>query len=77
MERIGDRLDRLSYQIHGTRILHDHDVHQDSLTDFAHARYKKDAGEAGYTEKVAEMRQFFNRTGTSKKDNPPPPPVDE
>ncbi|HMS41547.1 MAG TPA: hypothetical protein PKE69_15045, partial [Pyrinomonadaceae bacterium] len=70
LESIAQRLSSVAYQMQSTKILHDHDNYQDSLSDYSYAQYKKGAGEAGYTEKVAEMKQFFNRTGTT---NTPPP----
>lgn len=66
LESCADRLKSLVYQMQSTKILHDHDNYQDALSDYAYAQYKKGAGEPGYTEKVAEIKQFFARTGTAK-----------
>jgi hypothetical protein len=55
-----------------TQILHDYDNYQDSLTNYAYAQYRKGAGEPGYTELVAELKQFFPRT---KKTTPETPDV--
>lgn len=76
-ESLGLRLGSLVYQLQSTKILHDYDNYNDGRKDYAYSQYKKDAGEAGYTEKVAELKQFFSRSGTGKQDNPnsePPTP---
>ena len=70
LESRAARLSSLAYQMQSTKILHDNDNYQDSLNDYAYAQYKKGANEPGYTEKVAEIKQFFNRTGTG---TPPTP----
>jgi len=67
LESSSDRLLSVAYQMQSTKILHDYDNHQDALTDYGYSQYKKGAGEPGFTEKVAELRQFFARTGTAKK----------
>jgi hypothetical protein len=66
LESMADRLLRLAHQLQSTKILHDSDNYQDALNDYAHAQYKKGAGEPGYAEKVAELKQFFARTGKKK-----------
>ena len=58
------RLSSIAYQMQSTKILHDNDNYQDALNDYAYAQYKKGANEPGYTEKVAEIKQFFPRSGT-------------
>ena len=68
LESRGDRLASLAFQMQSTKILHDHDNYQDALNDYAYAQYKKGAGEPGFTEKVAEIKQFFPK---SKKNTPP------
>ena len=62
LETRGSRIENIAYKMKSTKILHDHDNHQAGLTDYAYAKYKKDAGAPGYTEKVAELKQFFPRT---------------
>lgn len=66
LESMANRLLSIAYQMQSTKILHDYDNYQDALDDYAYSQYKKGAGEAGYTEKVAELKQFFARTGTAK-----------
>ncbi|MCX2680938.1 hypothetical protein OOZ15_13375 [Galbibacter sp. EGI 63066] len=56
------RLRSIAFQMESTKILHDYDNYQDALTDYGHAQYKKGAGGNGFTEKVAELKQFFPRT---------------
>ena len=70
LESTAQRLSSIAYQMQSTKILHDYDNYQDTLSDYAYSQYKKGAGEAGYTEKVAELRQFFARTGIPKTPNP-------
>ena len=64
------RLSSIAYQMQSTKILHDNDNYQDALNDYAYAQYKKGANEPGYTEKVAEIKQFFNRSGTGVPPTP-------
>lgn len=66
LESIANRLSSIAYQMQSTKILHDYDNYQDSLSDYSYSQYKRGAGEAGYTEKVAELKQFFSRTGKTK-----------
>lgn len=66
LESVANRLSSIVYQMQSTKILHDYDNYQDALNDYAHAQYKKGIGESGYTEKVAELKQFFARTGKNK-----------
>jgi hypothetical protein len=63
LESRSDRLKSLVYQMQSTKILHDNDNYQDALNDYAYAQYKKGANEAGYAEKVAEIKQFFPKSG--------------
>ncbi len=72
-ESAAQRLSSIAYQMQSTKILHDYDNLNDSLSDYSYSQYKKGAGEAGYTEKVAEIKQFFPRSGTAKKPNNQPP----
>lgn len=67
LESRAARLASLAYQMQSTKILHDYDNYQDALDDYAYSQYKKGAGEPGYTEKVAEIKQFFPKSGKSNK----------
>ena len=62
LESRAARLSSLAYQMQSTKILHDNDNYQDALNDYAYAQYKKGANEPGFTEKVAEIKQFFPRS---------------
>ncbi|AXT61895.1 hypothetical protein D1816_16535 [Aquimarina sp. AD10] len=66
-ENLLGRVESLVYRLESTKILHDYDNYQDSLNDYAYAQYSKGAGKAGFTEKVAELKQFFNRTKSTPK----------
>lgn len=70
LESRSDRLKSLVYQMQSTKILHDNDNYQDALNDYAYSQYKKGADEPGFAEKVAELRQFFNRTNSAVNPDP-------
>ena len=63
LESRADKLRSLAYQMQSTKILHDYDNYQDALTDYGYAQYKKGANENGYAEKVADLNQFFPKSG--------------
>ncbi|MGS2761684.1 hypothetical protein [Sinomicrobium sp. M5D2P9] len=56
-----DKLRSLAYQMESTKMMHDYDNYRDALLDYGYAQYKRGAGANGYTEKVAELKQFFPR----------------
>jgi hypothetical protein len=64
------RLATIIRQAESTKILHDYDNYQDSLTDYAYSQYRADRNIPGALDKVNELKQFFNRTG-AKKDGIP------
>lgn len=68
--RLQDIIDGLS----NNKILHDFDNYQAALTDYGYSQYKAGTSAPGYENKVAEMAQFFNRTGTTTPTTPPTPP---
>lgn len=47
------------------KILHDWDNYQAALVDYSYTQYKNNSGATGYSTKETELKQFFNRTGTS------------
>ncbi len=61
-ENLLGRVESLAYRLESTKILHDYDNYQDALNDYAYSQYSKGAGKPGFTEKVAELKQFFART---------------
>jgi len=67
----GDRFARIASLFKSTKIRHDHDNYQDALDDYAYSQYRKGADDPGFTEKVAELKQFFNRTGKTKDEEEP------
>lgn len=71
------RLQALIDGLDNNKILHDYDNYQASLTDYGYSQYKAGTKTAGFENKVKELSQFFNRTGTTTTapDTPPPPPT--
>ena len=67
------RLSTIIRQAESTKILHDYDNYQDALTDYAYSQYRAERNIPGAADKVTELKQFFNRTGTAKKETPAPP----
>ena len=59
------RLQAVLEGLNNNKILHDYDNYQAALTDYGYSQYKAGTKAAGFETKVAEMAQFFNRTGTS------------
>lgn len=64
-EGLLSRFYNLVYNLESSKILHDYDNYNDSRKDYAYAQYKQSAEEPGFHDKVATLKQFFNRTGTS------------
>lgn len=62
LESRANKLKSLVYRMQSTKIMHDYDNYQDSLSDYAYAQFRKGAGEDGFTEKTAELRQFFPKS---------------
>ena len=72
---IQDSIARLQNLLNGlanNKILHDFDNYQAALTDYGFSQYKAGTKAAGFENKVAEMSQFFNRTGAAIGDTPSP-----
>lgn len=59
------RLQAVLEGLNNNKILHDFDNYQAALTDYGYSQYKAGTKAAGFETKVAEMAQFFNRTGTT------------
>ena len=59
------RLQGILEGLNNNKILHDYDNYQAALTDYGYSQYKAGTKAAGFETKVAEMAQFFNRTGTT------------
>lgn len=75
LETIFLRVSSLARQIESTKMLHDYDNYQDSLTDYAYAKYRAERNIPGAIDKETELKQFFARTSASsnKKDAPSAP----
>ena len=58
-------------QLSDFKIAHDYDNYQDILTDYDYSQYKASTQAIGYSEKVAELKQFFPRSGSGGSDTPP------
>lgn len=71
IEGVIQRLQSLYDGLRNAKILHDWDNYQAALTDYDYAKYKATTNAPGYETKVNEMRQFFNRAGTSQPPQDP------
>lgn len=58
------RLQNMMDGLNNNKILHDFDNYQASLTDYGFSQYKAGTKVAGFENKVNDIAQFFNRTGT-------------
>ena len=67
------RLKNIVDSLDNNKILHDFDNYQASLTDYGYSQYKAGSKVAGFENKVVEIGQFFNRTGTTNTPNPTDP----
>lgn len=74
-----NRISSIINQMENTKILHDWDNYQNSLTDYAYTQYKADTEAGGFEIKRRELRQFFPNTGggNAEPPAPTPPPVQE
>ena len=68
------RFATLSDGLNNSKILQDFDNFQAALTDYEYAKYKANANAQGYSQKVAEIAQFFTG-GTSSSTSTDTPPV--
>lgn len=53
------RLDTMQLGLNSSKILHDWDNYQASLTDYDYTKYKNSTGALGYQSKALEIKQFF------------------
>ena len=53
------RLDNMQLGLNSSKILHDWDNYQASLTDYDYTKYKETTGALGYQSKASEIKQFF------------------
>lgn len=66
------RLATLTDGLTNSKILQDYDNYQAALTDYEFAKYKAGANAQGYSQKVAEIAQFFS--GGASSNTPPVTP---
>lgn len=64
-QNIITRLQTVIDGISNSKILQDFDNYQASLTDYDYAKYKSNANAQGFSQKVAEIGQFFSATNSS------------
>lgn len=60
-----ERIAEMMRGMENAKILHDWDNYQAALVDYSYTQYKNNSGATGYNTKETELKQFFNRTGTS------------
>jgi hypothetical protein len=59
-----NRITNIERMLSDFKIVHDYDNYQAALTDYEYSQYKANSNAPGFTEKVADLKQFFPRTGT-------------
>ncbi len=59
------KMDSLQKGLNSSKILHDWDNYQASLTDYEYTKYKQSTGVTGFEAKAAELKQFFKGGPTS------------
>lgn len=66
LETVLARLTLVTEMASDTKILHDFDVYQASLTDYDYTKYKMTTNTPGYDAKYEDMKQFFPGGNVSK-----------
>ena len=64
LENIMLRMKSIEEQLDDTKILHDNDNYQQSLSQYSYISYLANENEPGITTLKEELAQFFNRTNT-------------
>lgn len=64
-----EQLAELMRGMENAKILHDWDNYQAALIDYKYTQYKNNTGATGFATKETELKQFFNRTGTTNSNN--------
>ena len=64
LENIMLRMKSIEEQLDDTKILHDNDNYQQSLSQYSYISYLANENEPGVTTLKEELAQFFNRTNT-------------
>ncbi|MDO4225172.1 MAG: hypothetical protein Q4C75_04710 [Bergeyella zoohelcum] len=68
LEGFYNRLQNLATKVNNSKILHDYDNYQDSLSDYAYTTYRAGSNSVGYEQKYSELKQFFAKTKKTKAD---------
>jgi hypothetical protein len=69
LQMISERLSELVRGLDNAKLLHDWDNYQASLIDYQYTNYRNNSGSPGFHTKAEEIKQFFNRTGSSQGEN--------
>ena len=77
LQNQAERLTELVRGIENAKILHDWDNYQAALVDYSYTQYKNNSGATGYATKETELKQFFNRTGSSNTNTTENPNTEE
>lgn len=67
LESLLSIMSAISTELDSTRILHDHDNYHFALAYYDFQTYRSNIGAPNAQQKVKELKQFFNRTGSGKK----------
>ncbi len=68
-----NRIESITKLFSDFKIVHDYDNYQDVLTDYKYSQYKAESNTPGFVTKVADLKQFFPRSGTGGSDTPNTP----
>ena len=71
LNTILSKLETINEQLSDTKILHDNDNYQQSLTQYKYISYLSDETGAGTTSIKDDLAQFFTRASDSKPATPP------
>ena len=69
-----DRIATIARMLSDFKIVHDYDNYQNALTDYDYSQYKAGTKTPGFSEKVADLKQFFPNTGGGNKTADTPQP---
>ena len=70
LQKVMTRLQNMQDSLNNNKILHDFDNYHAALTDYGYSQYKAGTKVGGFENKVTEIGQFFNRTGTTNTTDP-------
>jgi hypothetical protein len=62
------KIESLQMRMLSIKILHDYDNNKDALLDYQHAKHKnRFSNQTGYANKIESLKNFFPKTGKTKK----------